>query len=219
MLACSNISPSKPKKPMFTGSGAMAHSSRQPSFRQTSLPKGKWSVSDQPGRAGVAASTQNQAFNALLFFYREVLSRSWGRSTRCAPSNQETPVTVLLRTRCSDCSPRSLSQPSTINPLLPVVPSINHQPSTILQHQLALAKAVAQHDRVQRYPVALPGLLAKKYPWTAFSERWGWLFPSHSLCRDPRTQQLVRWRCHENNVQRAVRAAARKCHLEGLARG
>jgi site-specific recombinase XerD len=27
---------------------------------------------------------------------------------------------------------------------------------------------------------------------------------------------LVRWRCHETNVQRAVRVAARRCHLEGL---
>jgi integrase/recombinase XerD len=26
----------------------------------------------------------------------------------------------------------------------------------------------------------------------------------------------VRWRCHETNVQRAVKAAARECKLEGL---
>jgi integrase len=85
-----------------------------------------------------------------------------------------------------------------------------------LQDQLAVAKAVAQQDRLQRLPVALPGLLAKKYPWAGFSERWAWLFPSHSACRDPRTRQLVRWRCHENNVERAVKLAARKCNLEGL---
>ena len=30
-------------------------------------------------RHGVAASTQNQAFNALLFFYRHVLGREFGK--------------------------------------------------------------------------------------------------------------------------------------------
>ena len=65
-------------------------------------------------------------------------------------------------------------------------------------------------------PVALPGLLATKYPYAEYAERWGWLFPSRSLCRDPRRNKLVRWRCHESNVQRAVRAAADRCGLRGL---
>jgi integrase len=82
--------------------------------------------------------------------------------------------------------------------------------------QLAVAKAAAAKDIAQGVPVALPGLLAKKYPYAAHVERWGWLFPSHSLCRDPRQNKLVRWRCHESNVQRAVRAAAIRCNLHGL---
>jgi hypothetical protein len=61
-------------------------------------------------------------------------------------------------------------------------------------------------------------LLAKKFPYAARLERWAWLFPSHSICRDPRAKILVRWRCHESNVQRAVRAAAQRCHLDGLAK-
>jgi hypothetical protein len=82
-----------------------------------------------------------------------------------------------------------------------------------LERQLVLAKAVAAQDLAQRVPVALPGLLAKKYPYAQHSERWSWLFPSRSLCRDPRANKLVRWRCHESNVQRAVRAAAHRCGL------
>jgi integrase/recombinase XerC len=33
-------------------------------------------------------------------------------------------------------------------------------------------------------------------------------------CTDPRTGQIVRWRCHEANVQRAVKAAAAPLGLD-----
>ncbi|MHC1767998.1 MAG: tyrosine-type recombinase/integrase [Verrucomicrobiia bacterium] len=85
-----------------------------------------------------------------------------------------------------------------------------------LRRQLLVANAQAAQDLAQGIPVALPGLLAKKYPAAAHSSRWAWLFPSHTTCPDPRTKRIVRWRCHEANVQRAVREAARRCHLEGL---
>ena len=85
-----------------------------------------------------------------------------------------------------------------------------------IERQLVFAKALAAQDHAQGIPVALPGLLAKKYPSAARSERWAWLFPSRTTCRHPRTGIQVRWRCHENNVQRAVKEAARRCHLEGL---
>jgi len=42
------------------------------------------------------------------------------------------------------------------------------------------------------------------------------VFPSHSTCFDRRANKTVRWRCHESNVQRAVRAAAEKCKLRGI---
>jgi len=85
-----------------------------------------------------------------------------------------------------------------------------------LQRQLEVAKAHATQDEARRILVALPGLLAKKYPYASHQQRWAWLFPSHTTCRDPRSMLQLRWRCHENNVQRAVRAAANRCHLEGL---
>src|SRR5262249_30999844 len=85
-----------------------------------------------------------------------------------------------------------------------------------LEQQTAVAKRVAEQDHIRGIPVPLPGLLAKKYPSAARSERWAWLFPSHTLCRDPRSGTVVRWRCHESNVQRAVRAAALSCSLDGL---
>ncbi len=85
-----------------------------------------------------------------------------------------------------------------------------------LKQQVAHARKLAAEDRAHSIPIALPGLLAKKYPWAERNERWAWVFPSHNLCRDPRRNKLVRWRCHEANVQRAVRAAAQRCGLDGL---
>jgi integrase len=85
-----------------------------------------------------------------------------------------------------------------------------------LRLQLLKARSLAAGDRAAGIPVPLPGLLATKYPWAARSERWPWFFPSHTTCVDPRTGEVVRWRCHEANVQRAVRQAARACGLEGL---
>lgn len=60
----------------------------------------------------------------------------------------------------------------------------------------------------------LPGLLAGKYPHWQFSPKWACLFPAHKPCIHPRTGAIVRWRCHEANVQRCVRAAARPLGLD-----
>jgi site-specific recombinase XerD len=40
------------------------------------------------------------------------------------------------------------------------------------------------------------------------------VFPARLPCQHPRTEATVRWRCHEANVQRAVRAAARPLGLD-----
>jgi hypothetical protein len=89
-------------------------------------------------------------------------------------------------------------------------------PPPLLQNREVKARTLAAEDKASGIPVPLPGLLAKKYPWAARSERWAWLFPARTTCRDPRTGSEVRWRCHEANVRRAVKEAARHCHLEGL---
>jgi len=203
---------------------------------------------------GLSASTQNQAFNALLFFYRDVLKRELGtvnslRARRPATIRQcPTPADVhRLLAAVSDiyryptrlivhllygCGLR-VSEPLNLRikdvdlkqARLYVYQSKGNKGRVVvfpkclaepIERQMVLAKAVAAHDHAKGIPVALPGLLAKKYPYAARSERWAWLFPSRTSCRDPRTGALVRWRCHENNVQRAVKEAARRCHLDGL---
>ena len=203
---------------------------------------------------GASASTQNQAFKALLFFYREVLHQELGsiNPLRARPS-------VIVR----ECP-----SPAEVARLLATVTDIHGYPTRLLVHllyacglrvteplslrikdvdlanhrliirqakgkkdrvvlfpgclagplarQLEVAKTVAAGDRLRGIPVPLPGLLDRKYPNAGLHERWAWLFPSRTVCRHPRTGKVVRWRCHEANIQRAVRQAAPRCGLDGV---
>jgi site-specific recombinase XerD len=203
---------------------------------------------------GVSASTQNQAFSGLLFFYRYALKQELGNidalrakrpaGLRYCPERVET-LQLLSQVKDTHGYPTRLLVHLLYACGLRVCEPLNlrikdldlkarrlhiHQAkfnkgrvvqfpdclTAALERQLSVAKATHSQDLSKRIPVALPGLLAKKYPYAEFAQRWAWLFPSKSICRDPRAKKLVRWRCHESNVQRAVRQAAVCCNLRGL---
>ena len=204
--------------------------------------------------SGVAASTQNQAFNALLFFYRGILKLELSSvdalrakqpaTIRQCPAQEEVSqmlsvvsdlygyptrlivhllygcglrVSEPLNLRIKDLDLKQgrlyIYQAKGNKGRVVLFPRCLAEP---LERQLFKARSIAAQDHTMAIPVPLPGLLAKKYPWAARSERWAWLFPSHTTCRDHRMGIQVRWRCHESNVQRAVRAAASRCRLDGL---
>jgi integron integrase len=203
---------------------------------------------------GASASGQNQAFNALLFFYRNCLNVVLGpvhalrakrpERLRDCPSLDETtrllkevrdiygyPTRLVvhllyacglrvseplnLRIKDIDLSgARILIRQAKGNKDRVVVFPICLKPA--LERQLTAARRLAEKDRANGIPVPLPGLLAKKYPRAPFIERWAWVFPSKTISQHPRTGRPLRWRCHEANVQRAVRQAARRCNLDGL---
>lgn len=202
----------------------------------------------------ISASTQNQAFNALLFFYREVLKQELG------------PVDALRAKRPAGA--RHCPAPHEVTQLLASVADQNRYPTRLITHllyacglrvneplslrvkdldlsqhrlfihqakgnkgrvfkipdclihplrqQLRVAQSVAEMDRRLKLPVPLLHRLATKYPGAAYTERWAWLFPAHRPSVHPQTGLLIRWHCHPVNVQRCVRAAARKCQLEGI---
>lgn len=200
----------------------------------------------------VSASTQNQAFNALVFFYREVLKVEIGKvdslrakkpvHLRFAPEAGEVrklianlkdvggyPTSLIVKL-IYGCGLR-VSEPLNLRVKDVLLEdsklvicgakggkdrfvSIPCSLHSELAAQLKFARAVGQQDRLARVPVALPGLLAKKFPHWQFSPKWAFLFPARSTCRHPRSGETVRWRCHEANVQRAVRAAARPLGLD-----
>jgi len=206
----------------------------------------------QLAKQDVSASTQNQAFCALLFFYREVLKMEVGKvdslrakkpaHLRFAPEAGE--VRQLIAT-LKDVGgyPTSLIVKLIYGCGLRVSEPLNLRAKDVLLEdsklvicgakggkdrfvsipcslhaelatQLKYAKAVSEQDQLNRIPVALPGLLAKKYPHWQFSPKWAFLFPARTTCQHPRAGFIVRWRCHEANIQRAVRAAARPLGLD-----
>lgn len=79
-----------------------------------------------------------------------------------------------------------------------------------IAQQMSAAYSVWQQDQRNRIPVELPHSLGRKYPEYKFAWCWAWLFPSHYTCRHPRTGQVVRYRMHEANVQRAIKQARHK---------
>ena len=82
-----------------------------------------------------------------------------------------------------------------------------------LEAQMRVARAVWKCDVEAGLPIALPTVLARKYPQAPFQEAWAWVFPSHAPMNHPRTGLRVRFRMHEINAQRAVRAAAAKAGI------
>lgn len=205
-------------------------------------------------RTDVSASTQNQAFNALLFFYEQVTGRKLENvqalrakkpmHLRRAPEVPEVKALLAWVQQHADfatnlnvrllygCGLR-VSEPLNLRvrdvelwqdrliiraakggkDRMVAVPCSCAQD---LQEQMETARAVWRRDQQAQLPVALPHLLAKKYPQYRFNLQWAWLFPANHPCRHPRTGELVRWRWHEANVQRAVRRACRALNLSVL---
>jgi len=202
-------------------------------------------------RSGSAASTQNQAFNALLFFYRHALGQPLAAihalrarrpaTLRDAPEPGEV-AAVLDRVQDLHGYPTRLichllygcglrvSEPLNLR-----IKDVNFSASQLrlrgakggkdrivaipcalvieLQRQIRAARLVWEQDAA-RLPVVLPGRLALKYPQAVFAWKWAWVFPAHQPCRHPRTGRPVRWRIHEANVQRAIKAAAASLQLD-----
>lgn len=202
----------------------------------------------------VSPSTQNQAFNALLFVYAEVwkqplkevdaLRAKRPAYERTAPTPDETIALINAMEDTPDCPMKLITRllygcglrvnealdirlkdvqfPSRIAPEKPGriivrAPKQGHDrtvpiPRTLLgeirqQVDRALATCAFQMKRWPKVPLQIPFALARKYPRSAWSESWAFLFPGPRPVRHPRTNALNRWRIMDNTVQNAFRAA------------
>jgi len=205
-------------------------------------------LSDLARNRAISASTQHQAFNAIVFFYKDVLvvplqgvdalRISRPAHLRHAPTVPE--VRALLQN-----VPDVAGYPTNLvarllygcglrvtEPLNLRIKDISLDRSTLsilgakggkdrvirlpdslkleITQQMNSAHAVWQRDQRNRIPLEIPQQLGRKYPEYKFAWHWAWLFPALSPCRHPRTGQIVRYRMHEVNVQRAIKAARRK---------
>jgi integron integrase len=87
-----------------------------------------------------------------------------------------------------------------------------------LRSQIDVARGLWESDRINSpdVGVTLPFQLARKYPSNEFAWQWFWVFPAASHCRDPRSGRIVRYHLLHDQLQRAVRAAAKKIGLDGF---
>lgn len=203
----------------------------------------------------VSASTQNQAFNAILFLYRQVLKQEVVEVNALRAHRPRTHRTALAKVdtiRLLEAVANVSGYPTRLvclllygcglrvsEPLNLRIKDIELADSRLIirgakggkdrvvvvpcslmaavQAQVKRARVVWEADQLRRLPVEIPGRLGSKYPRAPFSWQWAWLFPAHRACTHPRTGEMVRYRMHETNVQRAVKLAARGCDLEGVA--
>lgn len=194
----------------------------------------------------VSASTQNQAFNALVMFYRDVLVQPLAKvdalrarqpvRLREAPTTEETRA-LLASVRNVHGYPTRLVTHLIYGCGLRVTEPLNLRVKDVdlrgqrlvlraakgdkdrvvaipcslysgLRDQLEAARVTWKRDVANGLPVQLPGLLGRKYPASRFAWKWAFVFPQLAPCKHPRTGELVRWRMHEANVQKAIREAS-----------
>lgn len=86
--------------------------------------------------------------------------------------------------------------------------------SAPLEQHLAKVRAVHNDDLAQGHgSVYLPNALERKYPNAAKEWLWQYVFPSGKLSTDPRSGNIRRHHICEQNIQRAVKQAARDADL------
>lgn len=204
---------------------------------------------------GCAASTQNQAFNALLFLYERVRGEKLGdiRALRARqPRHHRTALPKAVTLQLVDGVPDVQGYPTHLvarmlygmglrvsEPLNLRIKDVMVTESRLvirgakggkdrvvrvpcglmaeIVEQIKRARVMFERDQLSRLPVQVPEQLARKYKNAPVSWQWFWLFPAHRPCLHPRTGEMVRWRMHEVNVQRAVKLSARVLDLESLA--
>jgi len=75
-----------------------------------------------------------------------------------------------------------------------------------LQKHLKRVRAIHENDCNRGFGhVNLPGALARKYPNASRQWAWQFVFPSRSLCKDPRSGEIRRHHLHESCVRKALK--------------
>ncbi len=191
----------------------------------------------------VAASTQSQALNALIFLYRDVLEMEVGHIEglhrvqyisripvvlsveevrRVFSHISGTPsliaeliygaglrVTEAITLRIKDLdfyantiSVRNGKGGKDRTSLLPL------RLAAPLQRHLLKVVALYKHDAMHgRGYAPLPGALHRKYPGSAKSIAWQFVFPSTAIRRCPETGRMLRWHTPDSTVQKAFKKA------------
>ena len=206
----------------------------------------------------VAASTQNQALNALVFLYAQVLHRPLGQIEEFERPSRPRRIPVVLtqeetrRLLAVVCPQHSLLARLLYGTGMRVMEGVRLRVKDIdfgaghivvrdgkgfkdrvtllpdslkegLRGQLERVRVQHSADLAQGLgQVQLPHALARKYPKADREWCWQYVFPSEKRSVDPRGQTPEertprRHHIQEENIQRAVKEAARRAGLAKLA--
>lgn len=83
-----------------------------------------------------------------------------------------------------------------------------------LQRHLTMVKQLHDTDLAAGFgEVNLPNALERKYPKAARSWAWQYVFPSHKLSADPRSDKTRRHHLHPSTIQSAIKAATKRAGI------
>jgi integron integrase len=202
-------------------------------------------LSELATQGNVAAATQNQALNALIFLYSEVLHQPLGELGEVArvtrPSRLPEVLSREAAARLLDAVEADYQLPVRLlygsGLRLIELLRLRVKDVDVARRQIIVREGKGRKDRATMLPeslraametqlrrvrltyeadrkagvagVRLPWALAGKDPKAAEAWPWYWVFPAWKVARDPEDGMMRRHHLLEDNVQRAVKLAAR----------
>jgi site-specific recombinase XerD len=156
-------------------------------------------------KKNVSPSTQNQAFNAILFLYKEVLgldTTEWDIQALRAQERKHIPV-VLTKDEVQNV----LQNLSGMYKLV-----------VTLMYGCGLRMSEVLNIRLKDTDdgfgtVYLPFAYEKKYPKAKYQRKWQYLFPMNNISTDPRSKEKRRHHVHPQTLGRNIKIAAQKSNL------
>ena len=197
----------------------------------------------------VAASTQNQALNALMFLYKKVLSIDITDPIDAVRAKRPARLPVVLSKDDAHKVIELISgEPQLVVKLLygsglRLMECLRLRVKDVdfSMNQILVRRGKGGKDRITMLPagivtplslhlkrvravheadcergfghVNLPGALSRKYPNASREWPWQYVFPSKSLCRDPRSGEVRRHHLHESAIRKSIKKAV---HTAGI---
>ena len=120
---------------------------------------------------------------------------------------------ITLRVQDLDLAHRLLTVRNTKGYKARVVP-IPERLLNPLQQHLLWRQQLHVDDHLRGWGVVdLPGALHRKYPKANTQFEWQYVFPSASVRKDTKTNQVRRWHCASSTLQKALRRAVNQIQL------
>lgn len=194
------------------------HGKRHPS--ELGSPAVTTFLSDLAVRRQVSASTQNQAFSALLFLYREVLREPITGLDEIVRAKRPARVPLVLSRGEVSLVLGELRGTTSLMAAILYGAGLRVLECARLRvkdldfdrGEITVRDGKGRKDRVTMLP-ALPGALRRKYPGAESEWPWQWAFPATRMYTCTATGTRRRHHLHESVLQRAFKDAVGRARI------